>query len=69
VNVVMDRGCARKALEGVALMARKAARLRRNLCISLDQLLVLEGVDTHMAAVNCGCCMWFKQEWLLIFQT
>jgi len=31
VNVEMERGVARKALEGVALIARTAVRRRRNL--------------------------------------
>jgi hypothetical protein len=68
VNVVMDRGFASKALEGVALMARTAARRRRNLYYAISQhdcgwnYAYIHGDFQFEVVVQA-------REWLLIFPT
>jgi hypothetical protein len=48
VNVAIERGFARKALEGVALMARAVARRRRNLrSVSVVEEKQLGGGSIH----------------------
>jgi hypothetical protein len=56
VNVAIDRGLATKALDGAALMARTAARRRRNLYHDISTLssLWLECAATYMMAMWSG---------------